>query len=97
MWCDLPRELAFGSPRWEARDTQLRSLFNERENWNPRISGEWGRLGRTIVFVVEEADRRRTHRGNFDVAQRGIELRLQRLGATLVRRFGDAAVFVLEP
>jgi len=94
MWCDVLPELSPNSPRWKPRNAQVQALFNERKDWNPRVAGEWSAIGRTLVFVVEESDRRRTHKGDHDVAARGVELRLARLGARLARRFGDVAVYV---
>ncbi|MFT5050944.1 MAG: hypothetical protein ACI8QZ_002351 [Chlamydiales bacterium] len=97
MWCDLLPELSPANSRWGPRNAQLQSLFNQRKDWNPRIADEWHGVERTMVFVVEESDRRRTHRGDHDVAARGVELRLGRLGARLERRFGDVAVYVIGP
>ncbi len=53
------------------------------------------RLGRPLVFIVDELDRRATtERGG---GPRGIDSRLLQLGAREVFSTGDVAVLVLEP
>ena len=97
MWCDVYEETGAESSRWAPRNEQVAQLFNERKGWIGRRAIEWRRFGRPLVFIVEEADRRRTFKGRYDEPLRGVETRLAGVGARLQLRFGEVAVYLLEP
>lgn len=83
--------------RWADRIELLSALFLEERAWGPRfdrvLRAEVAR-GTTLVFVVTEADRRRTtDRG---VGPRGADMIVRRLGAEIVFEGEEVVVYALE-
>ncbi|MFT4538345.1 MAG: hypothetical protein ACI841_000764 [Planctomycetota bacterium] len=81
--------------RRRARSDRIASLYDTKKNWDTAALLELGRLERTAYALVEEADRRRTHRGDNDHPYRGIDLRLQQLGGKRVFESGRVCIYSL--
>lgn len=97
MWCDRVPELAPAEPAWRRRHDWWHGLYGTLTDWDPRLIHELSALGRPVVFVVEEADRLRTHRGERDKPRRGVDLRLQRLGCERIEERSEVAVYLWDP
>ena len=94
LWCDAVRELSPTSSRWEGRHRAVTRLYGS-ESYRPvGAVTEWDVLGRPVLFLVDAADRARLDEGGRHSEVRGVELRLLRLGAELLWREGDVAVYV---
>jgi len=97
LWCDADARLGKGHPRWEPRREMVRGLFESATGWDPLAMQELQILRRSAVLLVEEADRERTRRRGPERGFRGVDLRLERLGARRVFAEGTVAVYLWEP
>ena len=94
LWCDA--QALSASERHEPRREYVRGLFETRGTYEPHSLRELEQLERPAVFLVEEADREATFRGAYRPF-RGVDVELERLGATRVHVVGTAAVYHWRP
>jgi len=101
LWWDSPPGLvarsgvtSFGDV-WRSREAIQRELYSQQGDWNVFAAQWFERLGRPVIFVVDEHDRgATTERG---VGPRGVDHRLLQWGAREAFRVENAAVYVLQP
>lgn len=97
LWVDRWRALAGGSLRWEPRHAKIRDLYTAPSAWDPFLMRELAELGRPAFFLVEEVDREATYPRGAWKPFRGVDLRLERLGAERVHVAGTVAVYLWRP
>lgn len=95
LYVERDRAVDFGRKEGRKRAERWASIHNVRKGLAPSFAAELRALGRPVLILLREADRKRSAIGKAG-SPRGLELDFVRLGATVLERDEELTILLLD-